>query len=648
MRTRACLCEGIVSALALLLLSLVVCPPAALSQSNEDCLMCHSADGGAPPVDESALKASAHGGVKCVSCHSAASELPHSEVLPPVNCKACHGTEVTQYVTHRHGMKVGGQRPLSQVCGDCHGRSHAILGRSDPGSPVLRSHIPTLCSRCHSDPDSLADTRVKQPGAYVTYMASVHGRASARGVSGAAVCTDCHGAHSLLPASDPDSKIFRGHVPATCGTCHAGIAAQFENSVHGKALRSGVMEAPACTDCHGEHDIRSPEDVKSPVYAGSISRTCGSCHKAERIVSKFRLPADRVSTFEESYHGLAAKYGSLTVANCSSCHGYHDVLPSSDPASSVNKANLPKTCGKCHVGVGKRLAEGNVHSTPTTSKSRVVHFVVIFYIGLIAVVIGGMLLHNLLDLVRKLVEHFRQARAEGKLARFLPTERVQHIVLAITFVVLAYTGFAIKYPLAVWATPLRLFDEPEQVRGITHRVTAAVFIVLCLYHGWFAFLTRRGRDQLWRLAPRLRDFMDLWKLTKYNLGFSAERPKYSRYNYVEKSEYWALIWGSAIMIVSGLLLVFERLTLRFFPLWVSELATAVHFYEAVLASAAIVVWHFYWSIFDPHSYPMNWTWITGRLTQRQLEEREPEKGPGKKDEPEELDSGAGTGHAPTL
>jgi len=635
MRTRTCLCGQIVSVLVLLLLLLVACPPAAVSQSNEDCLMCHSAGGIAPPVDESGLKHSAHKNVDCVACHSSASEIPHPGPLSPVNCKTCHGTEVTQYVTHRHGMKVGGQRPLSQVCGDCHGRPHAILGRSSADSPVNRSHVPALCSRCHSNPDSLADEKVTQPGAYVSYLASAHGRAHARGVSGAAVCTDCHGAHSLLPASDPDSKIFRGNLPATCGACHAGIAAAYENSVHGRALRSGVMEAAVCTDCHGEHDIRSPRDAKSPVNVASISRTCGSCHEAEKLISKFGLPGDRVSTFEGSYHGLAAKYGSLTVANCSSCHGYHDVLPSSDPASSVNKANLPKTCGKCHVGAGKRLAQGAVHSTPGASKSRPVRYVVIFYIGLIALVIGGMLLHNFLDLVRKLVEHFRQARAEGKLDRFLPAERIQHMILTVTFIVLAYTGFAIKYPLAIWAAPLRLFDNPEHVRSVTHRVAAAVFIALCLYHVWFVFLTRRGKDQLRRLAPRLRDFTDLWLLTKYNLGLSAERPKYSRYNYVEKSEYWALIWGSAIMIVTGLLLVFEEFTLRYFPLWFSELATAVHFYEAVLASAAIVVWHFYWSIFDPHSYPMNWTWITGRLTQRQLEEREPEKDLGKKDKPEE-------------
>ena len=625
MRTRASFTGQFLCVPALLLLLLAVCAPAALSQSNEDCLLCHSEGGVAPPVDVARLKSSAHKGVGCVSCHSAASEIPHSEVLSPVDCKHCHKSEVVEYVTHRHGKMVGGQRPLSQVCGDCHGQSHSILARSDPGSPVHRSHIPALCSTCHSDPGRMATASVGQPEAYNTYLNSVHGRAYGRGISRAPVCTDCHGAHSLLPASDPDSRVYSRNVPSTCGACHADIAVLYEKSVHGRALRSGVNEAPACTDCHGEHEIRSPKDSRSPVSAASISQTCGGCHKAEKIVSKFKLPGDRVSTFEESYHGLAAKYGSLTVANCASCHGYHDVLASSDPASSVNKANLPKTCGKCHVGAGKRLAEGYVHSTPATSRSRVVHYVVIFYIGLIGLVIGGMLLHNSLDLLRKLVEHFRLARAEGKPDRFLPIERIQHIILAITFIVLAYTGFAIKYPLAVWAEPLRLFDNPEQVRGAAHRVTAAVFIALCLYHVWFVFLTRRGKEQLRRLAPRLVDFTDLWLLTKYNLGLSSERPKYSRYNYIEKSEYWALIWGSAIMIVSGILLVFGEVTLRFFPLWVSELATAVHFYEAVLASAAIVVWHFYWSIFDPHSYPMNWSWITGRLTHKQLEEREPEE-----------------------
>jgi formate dehydrogenase gamma subunit len=457
---------------------------------------------------------------------------------------------------------------------------------------------------------------------YRSYLESVHGLAHISGLESAPICTDCHGAHSLLPSSDPNSMIYRQHVPETCGGCHGDVALTLERSVHGAAFAAGIEDAPVCTDCHGEHRIRSHEEPTSLVYPTAIAKTCGSCHEAERISTKFRIPSDRIRTYQESYHGLAGRYGSVTVANCASCHGYHDILPSSDPASSVHKANLSHTCGKCHVGAGDRLAEGFVHTSPLESKNRIVHYVALIYIVLICLVIGGMFLHNLLDLVKKLAVHFRMTRKREKTLRFVLSERIQHILLVVTFSVLAYTGFGIKFPEAWWAAPFRLFEWSDAVRGLTHRVAAWIFIVLSIYHGWFILLTRRGREQLRELSPRLRDFKDLFALMFFNLGFSSERPKFRRFNYIEKSEYWALVWGSVVMIITGLLLVFENFTLKYFPLWVSELATVVHLYEAVLATLAIIVWHFYWTLFDPEVYPMSWSWITGRLTEEQLEERE--------------------------
>ncbi len=613
--------------LALLCISLSVVAFSALpasfssAQGNEDCLMCHSPDGGAPSATLSTLETSAHSEVACVSCHADASDLPHPEKLAAVNCGTCHKSETTQYISGRHGKKVGGGRPIPNVCSDCHGLGHAILPSANPESPVSRSRIPSLCSSCHDDLQRMQKAVIAQPEPASSYMHSVHGLAFSAGNENTAVCTDCHGTHSLLPASDPDSRINRRHVPETCGSCHVTIAQEFGKSVHGTALESGVSEAPACVDCHGEHLIRPPSDPTSPVSAASITRTCSSCHEAERITAKLKLPTDRVSTYQESYHGLAARYGSSVVANCSSCHGYHDILPSSDPASSVSKANLPVTCGRCHPGVGDKLAIGYVHSDPVRSRTPVVRYVVLIYLVLIVFTIGGMFLHNLLDFLRKLGNHLREAKETAVATRLVLSERIQHFLLTITFIVLAYTGFAIKYPEALWAYPLRLFDNPEAVRGITHRVAAGIFIALCLYHSWFILATRRGREQLRELRPRFHDFRDLAGVAKYNLGLSKVRPRFERFNYIEKSEYWALVWGSVIMIVSGLILVFENLALKYFPLWVTELATVVHFFEAILATLAIIVWHFYWSVFDPHVYPMNWSWITGKSTQEQEKER---------------------------
>ena len=113
--------------------------------------------------------------------------------------------------------------------------------------------------------------------------------------------------------------------------------------------------------------------------------------------------------------------------------------------------------------------------------------------------------------------------------------------------------------------------------------------------------------------PRLRDVSDPIKAMAFNLGIRKEPVKLGYPSYIERMEYWALVWGSLIMIFSGVVLVFNSFFMSSQGTWITDLATAIHFYEAVLATLAILVWHFYWTIFDPHVYPMNMAWITGRL-----------------------------------
>ena len=152
-----------------------------------------------------------------------------------------------------------------------------------------------------------------------------------------------------------------------------------------------------------------------------------------------------MKTYLESYHGLASRFGDTTVANCSSCHGAHDILPSSDPNSSVHQKNLPQTCGKCHPGAGEQLSKGTIHVAPSTSENQIVFYVSRFYIILIILVIGGMLLHNLLDFLKKLKEHYEHKKGTSPYLRFTVQERIQHLALTFMFVILAYTGFALEY-----------------------------------------------------------------------------------------------------------------------------------------------------------------------------------------------------------
>jgi cytochrome b subunit of formate dehydrogenase len=135
--------------------------------------------------------------------------------------------------------------------------------------------------------------------------------------------------------------------------------------------------------------------------------------------------------------------------------------------------------------------------------------------------------------------------------------------------------------------------------------------------------TGRGRGFLRDMLPRYHDVKEALQNVGYLLGLRAERPAFDRFSYIEKAEYWAVVWGTVIMGVTGFALWYETTALQFVPLWVLDLATLVHYYEAWLASLAILVWHFYSVIFNPDVYPMNWTWLTGRISEDLLEHEHP-------------------------
>lgn len=573
---------------------------------NEDCLACHE------KINLNLYINSIHGKNRCTSCHSDIIDLPHEDHLKKVNCADCHQIEAKIYNSSDHGMarQAGVQ---AATCVSCHGEPHSLLNYRNPESPVYRLNIPQTCARCHENTEKMAEFSLLEKHPLKTYSETIHGVALKKGEINSAICTDCHGSHDLHSPTNPSSKIYRKNVPRTCGKCHENVLLTYERSVHGKAALEGKVEAPVCTDCHGEHTIRAHTDPLSSVYPTAIAvKTCGQCHAAEKIISKYKLAPLAVETYLESYHGLASQLGSVTVANCASCHGAHDILPASDPDSSVNKANLSKTCGKCHPGMSSQLAKGKVHVGLQMNEHPFVFYVTTFYMALIFVVIGGMILHNLFDFSRKCKEHYQRKTQSACHTRFTVNERIQHFILLASFITLAYTGFALKYPQAWWAFPFTTIEVGADWRGLIHRIAAVIFIVLSFFHlGYLAF-TKRGREQVECLLPKFKDFREFGQLIAFNLGWTKNKPKLGRYSYVEKSEYWALIWGSAIMILSGTILTFANFFMRYFPKWFMDIATAIHFYEAVLATLAILVWHFYFTIFDPDAYPMNWSMLSGK------------------------------------
>ena len=457
------------------------------------------------------------------------------------------------------------------------------------------------------------------------YLQSVHGRAVLAGKD-AASCSDCHGTHGILPARDPNSSVSHWNVAATCGACHSEIAKTFEQSVHGQAIEAGVKDAPDCTSCHGEHLILAPTDPQSPTFPANLAAvTCGRCHNDQRIARLYDLPVDRVPSYADSYHGLAVREGSLTAANCASCHGVHNIFRSSDPRSTVNAANLSKTCGKCHQGIGRDVTIGPVHVQMSSASAHpVVRWIRWIYLILIPLTLAFMVLHNLIDLLHKLLHPPVRLPGGERVVRMNLWFRISHWGVMLSFPLLVVSGFALKFPDAWWAKPLLLWEERAAFRGGVHRAAALLLIAATFYHCIHLAVNRRDRAFLKSMLPGARDISEFFAVLRFNLGRSSTPPKFGKFTYIEKMEYWAFLWGTAVMTVSGFLLWFSTFALRHFPKWVTDAATAVHWYEALLATLSILLWHFYFVIFDPVVYPMNLSWLTGEIPAEHLQNERPE------------------------
>jgi formate dehydrogenase gamma subunit len=539
------------------------------------------------------------------------SGLPHvsgaEEGIPDETCMECHSdknltkkledsTEVSLFVDEK---KLKASVHKETRCSEC----HQDLTDEHPDDEKIPQ--PVDCARCHEN-------------ASRTFGTSVHGVAIKAGSDAAANCKDCHGNHEVLSPHLPASPLHFTRQIETCGECHTSEAEEVAASVHGKATAKGVREAPVCTDCHREHSIRA---LNGKAAYMSVGATCSRCHDSEPLSTKFGMPADRVQTFFESYHGLAIQSGETNAANCASCHGYHKILPSTDPDSSIHKRNLVETCGKCHPGAGENFALGEVHLNGGSTGSvgaTVNHWVRVVYLWLIAIVIGGMVLHNLMSWLRALKSWYH-ARGET-VVRMNLHQRIQHFVLLSSFILLALSGFALKFPDSWLAW---LFGSDEAIRRWIHRAAGIVMLGASLWHAIYIVTTRDGRKLVKDFCPRWQDARDLGSNLLYFVGKNRQHPQFSRFGYAEKLEYWAVIWGTLIMGVTGLMIWMKIDVTRYLPRWAVDVATTIHYYEAILACLAIVVWHFYHVLIAPGTYPMNFAWWDGKVSRKWYEEEHP-------------------------
>jgi nitrate/TMAO reductase-like tetraheme cytochrome c subunit len=209
------------------------------------------------------------------------------------------------------------------------------------------------CLACHGD-----SSAVRASGTSVAVAADVFGKSSHAPLA----CVDCHADLAKFSDWPHPEKLQK----VDCGSCHDENVKAYRLSVHQETAGRAEGRGAQCVDCHGSHDIRPSKDPASRTYALNLPKTCATCHSGKHLAG----PAGSVAEdYEDSVHGRGrSRSGLLVSANCSSCHGSHEIRRKTDPASPVTRANIAGTCATCHEGIvpiyrgsvhGQQVAQGN-------------------------------------------------------------------------------------------------------------------------------------------------------------------------------------------------------------------------------------------------------------------------------------------------
>jgi len=617
--------------------------------ANSDCLDCHTdpsnnrkVDGKTVPLavfPTNSFARSVHSMLDCTDCHTGVKELVHNPGLPAPDCTGCHEKEWKDYAASIHGVSHALGASGAANCWDCHG-SHDILPVKDPSSPVFKLNLPQTCAKCHNNAKLTQEYQMKHPEAASQYLDSIHGRALLKmGLIVAPSCNDCHGTHGIKRAIDRDSPINHANVAKTCGKCHVGIEETYNRSIHGQLLAKGDSRGPVCTDCHTAHDIENPSD--SNFKALSDAR-CGKCH------------ADRLEHYRDTYHGKAMALGkpnsAPSVAACYDCHGQHDILPPSNPASHLSKTNILATCQQCHPGATIGFTAYQPHANPMDKKNYpLLHLVFIGMTGLLIGTFAFFGLHTLMWLVRAVYLYLHDSKKfrEAKIAtqtdgewftRFVPFERLLHFMMVSSFLLLVVTGMPLKFYYTDWAKAIfAIIGGPETARTL-HRFGAVVTFMYFGLHvasligkAWKGRGTLRdpadGRfhfKRLWgvlfgadSMVPTLQDWRDFTAHNKWFFG-KGPKPDFDRWTYWEKFDYFAVFWGVAIIGASGMLMWFPTFFTKFMPGWVLNIALIIHSDEALLAAGFIFSIHFFNTHFRIEKFPMDTVIFSGRVSKNEM------------------------------
>jgi len=335
----------------------------------------------------------------CLSCHG----------QPGQTLKLEDGTLLDLTVTAQdHNSSVHGS--MGYACVQCHTTvgeyPHPAFSAVDRRDVTLK--LTDVCERCHAYEYDLTQD-------------SVHSTARSEGKIAAAVCVDCHTAHTVQrlinPATQETLPQARNQIPNTCAQCHYAIYQEYLNSVHGSALTDeNNPDVPTCIDCHGVHNIENPTTAEFRLKSPKI---CAKCHTDPARMTKYGITTDVLNTYVADFHGTTVaifeKQSPDAETNkpvCYDCHGVHNIQRADDPVKGLQvKENLLSTCQKCHPNAQDNFPTAWLsHYTPSPDKYPLVYYVNLFYKFFIPTVLGGMSILVVLDVSRLMINQRRRSK----------------------------------------------------------------------------------------------------------------------------------------------------------------------------------------------------------------------------------------------
>jgi cytochrome b subunit of formate dehydrogenase len=524
---------------------------------NATCLSCHKAgknkievDGKddekrtLAPVNHGKFGKSVHAKMTCIACHTdiVDSRKKHkkaAKVAPP-NCATCH--EQLWDEAQKTGQTQEHER-LGVVAKNVDAYKNSFHARPDKDDP---SRAKAVCAECHAT----HEFAVPEVGTPEREQWLVLGKRDPKG----AVCIDCHTTHEIRGSSSDPFKLK--NVEA-CGGCHQEELHSYRDTYHGQVNKLGYTYTAKCSDCHGSHNIKKPDDTTSKVHEKNRLKTCQQCHNEKK--PGMTLATEGFVTFGPHANGHDfKKYPQMWIAT--------------------------KLMVGLLIGVFAFfwLHSGLWYYREWQDRKQ-----------------GKTVTHVHLDALGVETEkHFR---------RFPWGWRVAHLVFALVTMTLVLTGTSALFSETAWAPWVAAAVGGPKVLGLIHRTAAALFVGIFLIH--FVYVLQgllRSKTFRWfgpdSLIPNWKDLADCWGMFKWFVGKGA-RPQFDRWTYFEKFDYWAVFWGVNIIGWSGLMLALPHVTATYLPGWVFNVATLVHGEEAFLAAVFLFTVHFFNNHFRPDKLP---------------------------------------------